>query len=947
MDHLPSRYNLRQRKKVDYNVNAIRNAGWLPYFLGIFLVLGRSSPTAFGNDTTRAVRCIPGGVELSSMEQVPYEICADNHCQTYPQPRQTEIVKFPTQMILHEHQVHWKFGGVSPGTIETVCPAAPFCEHLDCTLCSAVVFNPECWPVRALIATTLFIYFLITGCYVFLYVPLIIGTPIRIAAKCLWNFVRYILRGFFSRIWFHRKKRARISTDLVELLAVSLVILWAPYTKGCQQVNILSHTSTICTKSDQGNVCQVHLSEIFKLSPFKQEACFKLLRGEVPIHEFRRKTRSYVAFMRPNVPTTWNSFALSLSSVTVPPLPTLSTSFISDGRATALWNDRMTPALRCDNMWDAASLRCEVADNCNCYPAENTANCQCNDVNISSWMRDIRHRLPIVSPSLTFQRNKEGQIQANVPSMTTAEIVFTMRDNLTTNVAYGHFRMNLNITDSDLGCLITYLSGNNQTASGFENDLSLTLEALHRQVDVAATLRVDWNHCREDEHFVLGGAGEQVLRILRLLRAAEQVSEKNFETRDEDQVVIGRLNSIHRHAWLDRRHAFEVDSRKVLEFAHEGIRALNKFSDELEKELRRAENQYDNVRAMETQHTFQRHKLLQVLRNDMAAEIKESTKELVGLQEKMKKQDAEMVRLRQTVQSMKAHSETMDPSELVVTVDASKKTKRTVRSESGPVNDEEYFERMINEVQEEGEEQAMEIQPVEQVPKQVEQPDEKQRIREEEPTVEQRRRRRPESLEDRRQVCRPRPAEDHQQDHRLVDHQQVRRPVRSQSRRQVRHPVRFEERHRVRRAASFEERINELRYRARDLEQVLRNFPFRNIGHKKGYDGTCAFCGRYGVHFSDSCPEVVEGDQRLQIVDRKKLCHQCLGSCLPRRCKYNPRSCWYCDRIRGSCVEDLIPEDEGHHKALCPVPDLRAEVRDRLNRMQDDIRDAERRRQRR
>ncbi|PIO59684.1 hypothetical protein TELCIR_18844 [Teladorsagia circumcincta] len=456
--------------------------------------------------------------------------------------------------------------------------------------------------------------------------------------------------------------------------------------------------------------------------------------------------------------------------------------------------------------------------------------------------------------------------------------------------------MNLNITDSDLGCLITYLSGNNQTSSGFENDLSLTLEALHRQVDLAATLRVDWNHCREDEHFVLGGAGEQVLRILRLLRAAEQVTEKisKLATRYvlldrlfEDQVVIGRLNSIHRHAWLDRRHAFEVDSRKVLEFAHEGIRSINKFSDELEKELRRAENQYDNVRAMETQHTFQRHKLLQVLRNDMAAEIKESTKELVGLQEKMKKQDAEMVRLRQTIQSMKAHSETMDPSELVVIVDASEKTKRTVRSESGPVNDEEYFERMINEVQGEGEEQAMEIQPVEQVPKQVEQPDEKQRIREEEPTVEQRRRRRPESLEDQRQVRRPKPAEDHQQGHRLVGHQQVRRPVRPQYRRQVRRPVRLEDQHRVRRAASFEERINELRYRARDLEQVLRNFPFRNIGHKKGYDGT-----------------------------------------------------W-------SCVEDLIPEDEGHHKALCPVPDLRVEVRDRLNRTQDDIRDAERRRQRR
>ncbi|KAK6061782.1 hypothetical protein COOONC_00546 [Cooperia oncophora] len=153
--------------------------------------------------------------------------------------------------------------------------------------------------------------------------------------------------------------------------------------------------------------------------------------------------------------------------------------------------------------------------------------------------------------------------------------------------------------DNDFGCLSNYLGSNNQTASGFENDLTLTLEALHQQVDLAAVLQVDWNHCKGDEHYVLGGAGEQVLRILRLLRTAEQTAEKiaklvtRYTLLDrlfEEQVVIGRLNSIHRHAWLDRKHRFEVDSRKVLDWAQLRSALLRRLIEELEKELRKTEN---------------------------------------------------------------------------------------------------------------------------------------------------------------------------------------------------------------------------------------------------------------------------------------------------------------------------------------------------------------------
>ncbi|VDP57706.1 unnamed protein product, partial [Heligmosomoides polygyrus] len=47
--------------------------------------------------------------------------------------------------------------------------------------------------------------------------------------------------------------------------------------------------------------------------------------------------------------------------------------------------------------------------------------------------------------------------------------------------------------------------------------------------------------------------------------------------------------------------------------------------------------------------------------------------------------------------------------------------------------------------------------------------------------------------------------------------------------------------------------------------------------------------------------------------------------CLPNRCKFKPRKCWYCEKTRGTIAEDLIPEDN-HHRALCTVPDLRSVV---------------------
>ncbi|KAK6764835.1 hypothetical protein RB195_024962 [Necator americanus] len=137
-------------------------------------VLSSSSlalPAQFDHSSKQQICCIAGGVELVSPQRLPYQICAEDFCKTVEKPSINDTIRFPPQIILHEHVVQWKFEeNGSVRTIETIRSPAPFCDNIDCTMCAAVVFNPECWPVGAIMITAIIIYFVLTGCYVFLYI---------------------------------------------------------------------------------------------------------------------------------------------------------------------------------------------------------------------------------------------------------------------------------------------------------------------------------------------------------------------------------------------------------------------------------------------------------------------------------------------------------------------------------------------------------------------------------------------------------------------------------------------------------------------------------------------------------------------------------------------------------------------------------------------------------
>ncbi|KAK6010157.1 hypothetical protein OSTOST_24840, partial [Ostertagia ostertagi] len=314
--------------------------------------------------------------------------------------------------------------------------------------CSAVIFNPECWPVGAILAAALMIYFVITGCYVFLYVPLVVGSPVRILAGVALRGICHIVGVVLRRLGnIGQRRRRRKPADLVELLAVaSLIVCQYKCGESCQQVDLFSHTSTVCENTLNGNTASHSISkrEIFRCNRWRETAKVKFTHTDIR----QKKTQSYTAFMIPYVPIKWNSFTLTLSLVKSAPTPLLNTPFITDGNSTAIWNPQLTPLLECQNRSQAQTFDCNIANKCVCYPAETQANCNCENLNISAWIHDLRHRLPLVFPSVIFKRDREGQVHATIPSMTTAEIIMTMQGNLETDILVDEATCSISNTSS-------------------------------------------------------------------------------------------------------------------------------------------------------------------------------------------------------------------------------------------------------------------------------------------------------------------------------------------------------------------------------------------------------------------------------------------------------------------------------------------------------------------
>ncbi|XGW34173.1 hypothetical protein V3C99_018191 [Haemonchus contortus] len=107
------------------------------------------------------------------------------------------------------------------------------------------------------------------------------------------------------------------------------------------------------------------------------------------------------------------------------------------------------------------------------------------------------------------------------------------------------------------------------------------------------------------------------------------------------------------------------------------------------------------------------------------------------------------------------------------------------------------------------------------------------------------------------------------------------------------------------------EELEAIRGEIRAMESMLDRYPHRLIvEYSKGIDPRidCSFCGVVGAHFSDSCPHVVKGNQRLQVAISCGRCYKCMKFCngtCPN--KEKEKGCFYCEPLRGTLFEVMTP----------------------------------------
>ncbi|KAK6017595.1 zinc knuckle [Ostertagia ostertagi] len=454
------RYELRPRKRVNYSEDPVHCAtirsstmrsipvkSLLACITVIMLTAGVTpTATAIGQ-----MSCLPGGVSITIRNIERYEVCAEHHCYVKERPQGNETILFPPEVLLHEHNVQLKlFDGQNFTVLETSCPPELFCDHIRCWFCTANIFNPECSPRTAIAAITITLYILIASLYALCFVPMVIGKPCRIISKAVWTMCKaigYLLWKICCKWPTNRRRRYDVEALLrAPLLAIICMIALARSSYACQDIDVFFYRDSICTLSAKGiKKCALETTELVKLNSFSQDACIRLTNQQSVEKEIRiqwkglrlitttstKTTDKQTIRVRPTVPLKLNGMRITLTSLSFPPTPALSSSFISVGSEVAIWTHKERPHLICESEDNANSLNCSVTTDCDCEPAEDKVNCMCTDFKITNvFSKEIENRFPIRRPWITFTTAKEDStaVVAQIPSFTTAELLIHLKE---------------------------------------------------------------------------------------------------------------------------------------------------------------------------------------------------------------------------------------------------------------------------------------------------------------------------------------------------------------------------------------------------------------------------------------------------------------------------------------------------------------------------------------
>ncbi|KAL6743065.1 hypothetical protein Aduo_016150 [Ancylostoma duodenale] len=455
--------------------------------------------------------------------------------------------------------------------------------------------------------------------------------------------------------------------------------------------------------------------------------------------------------------------------------------------------------------------------------------------------------------------------------------------------------------DGNTSILFKLLKEKNPSEDFIERDLQVVLEAIHKQKDIATTLKVQWDHLKNDKAFLLSDVSEKLLLVHRTLRTASITKERilRLTTRYvmmdrlyEARVEPGYLSKFRREDWLYYDKPYAVQPEIVLALVDVCLKILDSTITELEKRLGEMEHKFYTRQAAGS--------IMQVYTHDDVPALPQ----VRALQNQVLQQAEELKSLKRTISKMQESStETTgnesddDEPDQVESIKKSRHTPSVIQVELA-VEDQAYFQRMVEEV----------TQP--QLPRLVTDSDDGglSLTGERSSSSSSSRSKSP-------QPPQPTPHQEAQQVHHVWE------------------PM---------------DEIIYLQNQVAQWQQVLRTFPYRNLGETSaGVDPavTCVFCDAEARHFSDSCPEVPRGDDRFAIISIKGLCKWCLDRQHRGWCKSRTKECWVCDKLRGTIAKVLIPDEDGHHRAVCNIPDSRHLIYERLDQLRDEIRDLQDRRQ--
>ncbi|RCN34190.1 hypothetical protein ANCCAN_19965 [Ancylostoma caninum] len=164
--------------------------------------------------------------------------------------------------------------------------------------------------------------------------------------------------------------------------------------------------------------------EIFTCARWKEQVKLRVQIRRSNSHTFH----TYVLAFHPNVPVQLTNMSLTLSVLSVPPLPGLDTHFITTGNTTALWKKESVTLLHCTSWRHARDLQCNLHDTCDCSAAESQVSCSCKESDLSFPFKDIANVLPATRPPVRFLPHPRYAVTAQVDQGVSAELILNMKE---------------------------------------------------------------------------------------------------------------------------------------------------------------------------------------------------------------------------------------------------------------------------------------------------------------------------------------------------------------------------------------------------------------------------------------------------------------------------------------------------------------------------------------